>query len=199
MKNNIKKYSILFCCLLGLAACQDESLEQNESKGNVTILARMSGGMPTRTCVDPNSPADEAGILWSPKDTIGVFGSNGTKNALFQSTNTANVAEAQFTGTMAGGEIPTVAYYPYSADNNSSDVTALKGNLKLTQTFDMTTGKLEGDYKVGTPAFQGSDGAYEFEFEHLFSLLKFDINATGTALDGILMEPVWNSSSTDVM
>lgn len=190
MKHRLKFYSIVVCCVGALTACQEEAFEQVTSQGNVTILARMSGGMPTRTCVDPNSPADEAGILWSPKDTIGVFGSNGTKNALFQSTNTTNVAEAQFTGTMAGGEIPIVAYYPYSADNNAGDVTALKGNLKLTQTFDMTTGKLEGDYKVGTPAFQGSNGTYEFEFEHLFSLLKFDINATGTALEGDQLEQI---------
>ncbi|HJH65461.1 MAG TPA: CotH kinase family protein [Bacteroides mediterraneensis] len=190
MKHRLKFYSIAVCCVGALTACQEEAFEQVTSQGNVTILARMSGGMSTRTCVDPNSPADEVGILWLPKDAIGVFGSNGTKNALFQSTNTTNVAEAQFTGTMAGGEIPTVAYYPYSVDNNSGDVTALKGNLKLTQTFDMTTGKLEGDYKVGTPTFQGSDGTYEFEFEHLFSLLKFDIDATGTALEGDQLEQI---------
>ena len=190
MKNNIKKYSILFCSLLGLAACQDESLVQNGPDGNVTILARMSDGMQTRTCVDNSSSGDAAGILWSPKDQIGVYGDKGTKNALFEATNTGNVAEAEFNGTMASGEYPTYAYYPYSTDNAASEVTALKGNLKLEQTFDMTTGKLEGDYKVGTPTFKTYEGRYEFEFEHLFSLLKFDINATGTALEGDALESI---------
>ena len=109
---------------------------------------------------------------------------------MFESANTGNVAEAEFNGTMAAGEYPIYAYYPYSASNAAADVTALKGDLKLTQTFDMTTGKLEGDYKVGTPTFKTYEGRYEFEFEHLFSLLKFDINATGTALEGDALESI---------
>ena len=190
MKNSIKKYSILLCSLLGLAACQDESLVQNGPDGNVTILARMDDGIQTRTCVDNSSSGDASGILWSPKDQIGVYADKGTKNALFEAANTGNVAEAEFNGTLASGEYPTYAYYPYGADNATSEVTALKGNLKLEQTFDMTTGKLEGDYKLGTPTFKTYEGRYEFAFEHLFSLLKFDIDATGTALEGDKLEKI---------
>lgn len=190
MKNNFILYAILSCCMLGLEACREDSFVQDESKGNVTIIGRMNGDVKTRTCVDNSSPDGVAGILWSPKDIIGVYGDKGTKNAMFESANTGNVAEAEFNGTMAVGEYPTYAYYPYSAGNAAADVTALKGNLKLTQTFDMTTGKLEGDYKVGTPTFKTYEGRYEFEFEHLFSLLKFDINATGTALEGDALESI---------
>lgn len=190
MKNNFILYAILSCSMLGLEACREDSFVQDESKGNVTIIGRMNGDVQTRTCVDNSSPDDVAGILWSPKDIIGVYGDKGTKNAMFESANTGNVAEAEFNGTMAAGEYPIYAYYPYSAGNAAADVTALKGDLKLTQTFDMTTGKLEGDYKVGTPTFKTYEGRYEFEFEHLFSLLKFDINATGTALEGDALESI---------
>lgn len=190
MKNNFTLYAVLSCSILGLYACQEDSLVQDGSKGNVTIIGRMNGDVQTRTCVDNSSPDGVAGILWSPKDIIGVYGDKGTKNAMFESANTGNVAEAEFSGTMAAGEYPTYAYYPYSASNAAADVTALKGDLKLTQTFDMTTGKLEGDYKVGTPTFKTYEGRYEFEFEHLFSLLKFDINATGTALEGDALESI---------
>ena len=190
MKNNFILYAILSCCILGLEACREDSFVQNESKGNVTIVGHMGGDVQTRTCVDNSSPDGVAGILWSPKDIIGVYGDKGTKNAMFESANTGNVAEAEFNGTMAAGEYPIYAYYPYSASNAAADVTALKGDLKLTQTFDMTTGKLEGDYKVGTPTFKTYEGRYEFEFEHLFSLLKFDINATGTALEGDALESI---------
>ena len=190
MKNNFILYAILSCSMLGLEACREDSFVQDESKGNVTIIGRMNGDVQTRTCVDNSSPDDVAGILWSPKDIIGVYGDKGTKNAMFESANTGNVAEAEFNGTMAAGEYPIYAYYPYSASNVAADVTALKGDLKLTQTFDMTTGKLEGDYKVGTPTFKTYEGRYEFEFEHLFSLLKFDINATGTALEGDALESI---------
>lgn len=190
MKNNFILYAILSCCMLGLEACREDSFVQDEGKGNVTIVGHMGGDVQTRTCVDNSSPDGVAGILWSPKDIIGVYGDKGTKNAMFESANTGNVAEAEFNGTMAAGEYPIYAYYPYSASNAAADVTALKGNLKLTQTFDMTTGKLEGDYKVGTPVFKTYEGRYEFEFEHLFSLLKFDINATGTALEGDALESI---------
>lgn len=190
MKNNFTLYAVLSCSILALGACQEDSLVQEGSKGNVTIIGRMNGDVKTRTCVDNSSPDGVAGVLWSPKDVIGVYGDKGTKNAMFESANTGNVAEAEFNGTMAAGEYPIYAYYPYSASNAAADVTALKGDLKLTQTFDMTTGKLEGDYKVGTPTFKTYEGRYEFEFEHLFSLLKFDINATGTALEGDALESI---------
>ena len=190
MSYKIKHYAIIAGCLLGMASCQEEELIKNSSNGNVTILARMDDGIQTRTCVDNSSSGDASGILWSPKDQIGVYGDKGTKNALFEAANTGNVAEAEFNGTLASGEYPTYAYYPYGADNATSKVTALKGNLKLEQTFDMTTGKLEVDYKVGTPTFKTYEGRYEFEFEHLFSLLKFDINATGTALEGDKLEKI---------
>lgn len=190
MKNNFTLYAVLSCSILALGACQEDSLVQEGSKGNVTIIGRMNGDVKTRTCVDNSSPNGVAGVLWSPKDIIGVYGDKGTKNVLFESANTGNVAEVEFNGTMTTGEYPTYAYYPYSEDNATADVTALKGNLKLEQTFDMATGKLEGDYKVGTPTFKTYEGRYEFEFEHLFSLLKFDINATGTALEGDALESI---------
>ena len=163
---------------------------QNDSQGSVTIIGRLKNDIKTRTCVDSSSPEGVTGILWSPKDAIGVYGDNGTKNALFEATNTVNTAEAQFIGSMTSGDTPAYAYYPYSADNAAAEVTALKGDLKLTQTFDMSTGKLEADYKVGIPTSTTSAGQYEFEFEHLFSLLKFDINATGTALEGDALESI---------
>ena len=190
MSYKIKHYAIIAGCLLGMISCQEEKLIKNSSNGNVTILARMDDGIQTRTCVDNSSSGDASGILWSPKDQIGVYGDKGTKNALFEAANTGNVAEAEFNGTLASGEYPTYAYYPYGVDNVTSEITALKGNLKLEQTFDMTTGKLEGDYKVGTPTFKTYEGRYEFEFEHLFSLLKFDIDATGTALEGDKLEKI---------
>lgn len=186
-------YSVMtaLSCLFGLGACQEEMLVDQASKGNVEIIARVDNGISTRTCVG-NAMADgTVGIRWTPGDRIGVYGSDGTRNALFTSTNTGAVAEALFSGDLKSGESPVYAYYPYSVDNASADVSAIKGNLKLTQTYDMGTGTLEGDYKVGTPSFASTAGtSYEFTFSHLFSLLKFDIDATGTALEGDHLESI---------
>lgn len=182
---------IVLSCLFGLSACQDEMLVDEEAKGNVDIVARMDGEVSTRTCVGNSTGDGMVGILWTPGDCIGVYGTDGTRNALFTSTNTGNVPEAIFSGDLKQGEAPVYAYYPYSEDNASADLSAVKGNLKLVQNFDLDSGALEADYKIGTPTFTSSDGrSYEFTFSHLFSLLKFDIDATGTALEGDSLESI---------
>ena len=182
---------IALSCLFGLSACQDEMLVDEEAKGNVDIVARMDGEVSTRTCVGNSTDDGMVGILWTPGDCIGVYGTYGTRNALFTSTNTGNVPEAIFSGDLKQGEAPAYAYYPYSEDNASADLSAVKGNLKLVQNFDLDSGALEADYKIGTPTFTSSDGrSYEFTFSHLFSLLKFDIDATGTALEGDSLESI---------
>ena len=182
---------VALSCLFGLSACQDEMLVSEGGKGNVDIVARMDGGIITRTCVGNSTDDGMVGILWTPGDCVGVYGTDGTRNALFASTNTGNVPEAIFSGDLKQGEAPAYAYYPYSEDNASADPSAVKGSLKLVQDFDLGSGVLESDYKVGTPTFTSSDGrSYEFTFSHLFSLLKFDIDATGTALDGDNLESI---------
>ena len=190
------RHSTIVCataavCLLGLAACQEELLVAPGAKGTVEILARMDGEINTRTCVGSSTADGTVGILWMPGDRIGVYGEDGTQNAPFASANTGAVAEAIFTGNLQQGEKPAYAYYPYSEDNAAASVSAIKGNLKLTQTYDMGTGRIEGDYKVGAPSFTSADGkSYGFTFSHLFSLLRFDIDATGTALEGDNLESI---------
>lgn len=182
---------VALSCLFCLSACQDEMLVSEGGKGNVDIVARMDGGIITRTCVGNSTDDGMVGILWTPGDCVGVYGTDGTRNALFASTNTGNVPEAIFSGDLKQGEAPAYAYYPYSEDNASADPSAIKGSLKLVQDFDLGSGVLESDYKVGTPTFTSSDGrSYEFTFSHLFSLLKFDIDATGTALEGDNLESI---------
>ena len=74
MKNNLTLYAVLSCALWGLGACQEDTLVQEGANSQVSIIGRMSGEVRTRTCVDTSSPEGVAGILWSPKDVIGVYG-----------------------------------------------------------------------------------------------------------------------------
>lgn len=186
------KYFILPVALACFYGCVDEDFaDHSGSQHNVEITARMDGEVSTRTCVGNSTDDGAVGILWTPGDCVGVYGTDGTRNALFASTNTGNVPEAIFSGDLKQGEAPAYAYYPYSEDNASADLSAVKGSLKLVQDFDLGSGVLESDYKVGTPTFTSSDGrSYEFTFSHLFSLLKFDIDATGTALEGDNLESI---------
>jgi len=190
MKDLTKIYTVLALSLF-FGACQQEMLQENYPDGSITILARTDDGMQTRTCVDGSASGGTVGILWTPGDCIGVYGSEGTVNAKFASSSTGAVPEAEFSGTLPSGEEPAYAYYPYSADNDGSGASAVRGTLNLEQIFDFTEGKLESDYKVGTPTFFSIDGSrYEFTFTHLFSLLKFDIDATGSALEGDRLESI---------
>lgn len=191
MNYPIRKNVVVILGLVCLASCQDESFLGGDNTDNVKILARMGSSIATRTCVDGTTSDESVGILWSPGDHIGVYGTNGTANALFVSSNTSAAPEAIFTGSLKNGESPSYAYYPYSADNVSSDVSSIKGDLKLVQTYNTANGRLEADYKVGKPTFSSADGGqYEFSFEHLFSLIRFSINATGTLLEGDNLESI---------
>lgn len=189
MNYKISTYALLAGLTGVLSGCQNEMMPKEELDGNIRIVALTDNDLLTRTCVDGENPT-KTGILWSPGDVIGVYGNSGTKNAVFTTPIVSNAAEAVFSGTLSGSEQPEYAYYPYSDDNNSSDRTALKGNLKLEQTFDMTTGKLESDYKVGEPTMMNQGTEWKFKFEHLFSLLRFNINASGTALEGDKLEKI---------
>lgn len=189
MNYKISTYALLAGLTGIFSGCQDEMMPKEEHDGNIRIVALTDNDLLTRTCVDSENPV-KTGILWSPGDVIGVYGNSGTKNAVFTTPIVSNAAEAVFSGTLAGSEQPEYAYYPYSEDNKGSDKTALKGNLKLEQTFDMTTGKLESDYKVGVPTILNQGTEWKFKFEHLFSLLRFNINATGTDLEGDKLEKI---------
>lgn len=191
MNYPIRKYVVLIFGLACLTACQDELWQNGSADGHVKILARMRPSATTRTCVDGTATDGTVGILWTPGDNIGVYGTNGTTNAVFASTNTSAAPEAVFSGNLKAGETPAYAYYPYNADNASTDESAIKGDLKLVQTYNTTDGRLEADYKVGKPISTSADGGqYEFSFEHLFSLIKFSVNATDTDLEGDNLESI---------
>ncbi|WP_297069741.1 CotH kinase family protein [uncultured Duncaniella sp.] len=157
--------------------CSDD-VEKEQKGSEQTIVATLD--MPvSRTCVDETPYAgNEVGILWMPEDMLGVYGSS-TRNALFENTATENLPTSSFNGTMTGNDVPLYAYYPYSETNSGVAPTSLKGSLPAIQHFDHLTGALEGDYKVGIPKAGSSN---EFSFSHLFALIRFTIDATGTEL-----------------
>ena len=186
--NKIKKLLFLAAAGVFLCGCTEEFLSDAEGGYSTTIVARMAETPHARTCIGADETSDVS-IYWSPTDSIGVYETT-AKNALFVNQNTAASAEGLFAGYLSSNA-PLYAYYPYNKENAGVDYTSLKGHLPLVQYFDMVTGRLQGDYKVGIPqSSQSEDGAYVFDFEHLFSLLKFEINATGTALEGDRLERI---------
>lgn len=100
MNHPIRKYVVLIFGLACLTACQNELWQNGSADGHVKIFARMRPSATTRTCVDGTATDGTVGILWTPGDNIGVYGTNGTANAVFASTNTGAAPEAVFSGNL---------------------------------------------------------------------------------------------------
>lgn len=183
----IDSAAVLFPLLAGagLAACTAEQLSDNVLGGQTAIVATIdNGGAGTRTCIDPATySGDVTGVLWTPGDKLGVFGTSGTANACFTNTElSAKKDRTSFAGTLATGEAPQYAYYPYSADNDGCTADNLRGEVHAEQQFVLSTGLLTDDWKIGTVKESTAEG-YEFGMRHLFAMAKVDISATGTTLE----------------
>lgn len=170
--------------LTGLASCSDD-LGRTDGPEVCTITASLGGtGRQTRTAIDDSRfIGGETGILWTSRDTIGVFGDNDV-NVPFTNALSAPQGRVQFNGVMTG--TPKYAYFPY-CQTAGTDVTALKGHLDAEQPYDRTTRYISGDYKCGAPRANVPD---EFDFEHLFCLIRFTVDAGGTGLGGESLETI---------
>lgn len=199
MKKKTLKIVMYGLALLTASACVEEHLEQDvlydaEVKATiqapasaVSFLGDESPGDATRTFIDENeSYSSGVGTLWRTKEVIGVY-SSWSKNAKFTSTNTKSAGSVAFRGLVAG--TPQYAYYPYSEANNGVSHTAVKGNIPLNQAYSQTYRDIEGDYRAGT--FDSETWfSSTFTFNRLVSILKFTLDATGTALEGDRMRSI---------
>lgn len=172
--------------LLALCGCTaDEPSSQNAE--NTVINAVMDNALPgTRTCVDSDTyDADGfVGILWTADDAIGAFSEN-TSNAKFNNTALVPRPKTDFSGQLSG--TPQYAYYPYSEVNNGRKATELTGEVHAVQQYEYSTGLLSDDYKIGVPV-DGSSS--RFNFKHIFSLLKMDVDASATVAENEKLETV---------
>lgn len=171
---------------LATASC-DSDVNELQDSDNITVITANIGDASTesRTAIDPTSyDGGHVGILWTPDDAIGVYDGNSVRNARFANQSTSPAGRTRFAGQCAA---PLYAYYPYSPDNDGSEVTAVKGSLASTQTYDGSARIIEGDYKYGSPR---TGAVSEFDFRHIFALLRFNVNATGTDIAGETLKSV---------
>lgn len=170
--------------VLSSTSCS-ETVTLNAPAAERTITATITDHSQSRTAIDGTEYADgRTGLIWTAGDRIGVY-SAATKNAPFENKTGATGGRIPFAGTLAGD--PLCAYYPYSEVNDGCEADNLRGSLPLTQTWDEATRTVDGDYKIGTLR-EGADD--EFDFTHLFALLRFNVNASGTAIEGQTLRSV---------
>lgn len=176
---------LTFLMMMAAGAVVIGCAEEMEDPAQYTQTIRAvlnDGSLQTRTCVAEGADGME-GIMWTKDDAIGVYTASGTQNAQFTTSITSPAGDADFTGSLTG--TPAYAYYPYSKSNDGK--TTISGTLPLTQEYSSTTGVLPYDYKLGTPK---SGTSNQFTFTHLFPLLRFIVDAEGTALEGKKLESV---------
>lgn len=169
-----------------LASCAD--IAENEPEitlKDVTITAAIDDGeVETRTCIDPTQyEGNVTGLMWSPKDNIGVFSKSGTENALFVSNSDANEKNAVFAGKMSS--VPEYAYFPYTTENDGFSPTALKGSVGSVQKYDIAGKVLSYDWKYGSrKSDNSSEEGYRFAMKQLFSMGKLSFSADGSEFAG---------------
>ena len=123
----------------------------------------------------------EVDILWGLSESIGVYG-KGMLNSKFVSTNKwSKTAAPIFSGNPISS--PQYAYYPYSSENNGKGYNEVRGNLPLEQSYSTTIKKMRTDYKIATIDSRSFLG-YKFNFKHILTFVRFDVNATGTEMQG---------------
>ncbi len=191
------KYSLCCRIIVGmlsavslLSSCSDD---ESTMTGNdvpcrtVTIMASLEGrALETRTCVDETTLDKEyIDLLWQVSDTLGVFG-GATLNSRFTTTET-NTTKAAFSGAMNEGDEARVAYFPYNSSNDGRTADNLTGILGLDQTYCQAYRAMNNDWKIGKP-----DGDVDgvFKFTHLFSIVRYTINTTGTDLEDEKLEKI---------
>ncbi|MDY5570302.1 MAG: fimbrillin family protein [Candidatus Cryptobacteroides sp.] len=173
-----------------LASCNESALEPTRSRGNAEIIASIENEELTRTCIDPTVYKDNVtGLLWTPEDLLGVYGSSGTKNAKFENKSTVKAANATFSGTLADGEVPQYCYYPYTDANAGKAYDALTGKVSAVQNYSAADGLLSDDWKYGTSS-TAEGAAYKFKMKSLFAMAKVVVDATGSAVEGESLKSV---------
>lgn len=171
-----------------LSSCSDQNLDSEIPQAGGTIIATTEESAPgSRSCVDGDIDLSTGvlGLMWTDGDELGVFATSGAQ-VRYTKSNSDSERKAAFT-PQGDAIAPRYAYYPYSAENDGRDLNSLIGTVPSEQSMD--SGLLQGDYKIGRISATTSSG-YEFVFKHLFSLLRVEVDATGTPLEGEALRSV---------
>ena len=152
-----RMYCLLSIVLL-LASCVDDYKSENQ-KETYAITAQIEQNG-TRTAVNAQNQ-----VVWTEGDQIGVFGDLQTNNALFE-LEAANGSSARFTGELAVGEQPDIAYYPYQSGAR------LQGSAL---SFELPAEYVYSD-NSNAPMIGYSNGENALSFKHLCGLMKVTVN-----------------------
>lgn len=186
-----KNFWVLLCTALTMcfitSCSKDETAKDSFEtiEATVEVSEEVDGWTGARSLI---YDTEDGGIelWWGTSEAIGVYGTRLT-NKKFTGTNKyKNATTTTFSGATLFSS-PKYAYYPYSADNNSSAQTAVKGNLPTIQTYSTTIRRLNHDYKIGRYASWSLSGS-KFTFSNMLTYVRPRVDVTGSVLEGDKLE-----------
>lgn len=163
--------------LIMLSGCVEE-----ENMPGISVSNRLSASIidetpKTKTALTDNPTNRMVDVSWRPGDAIGVFGSNGGSNILFQ-TNEASISRDgkttvfETTATPPEGEL--VAYYPYQQGATMGTGGMLHLTMPGIQSYiTEETGIVRPYSAANMMAGKGKDG--NIAFRNLFAILRINI------------------------
>lgn len=162
------RYIAILAGILSAVACNIK--ESNAlSLGDVSFYAVNGDAPDTKTVLQSNGS-----LLWSAKDKINIF--VGTQSFAFTGTNTSEVSEATFTGSLEGAEWGSGkefwAVYPQSS-SNSSDGASVSVNLPGNQ--EACAGTFAKDLFISIAKSQD----YNLTFFNVCGGVKFSVTEAG--------------------
>jgi uncharacterized protein (TIGR02145 family) len=185
---------ILWAVLLAtvLSACTLQETPDSTGLGAITITAETVQEIKVANVPETKTTLSGVETHWvAGTDKIGIFspeakttdgGETPVNNGEFTAQTSAK--SSAFTGTMFWGEEVThhfYAYYPYNSAYEG-DQTAVPISLSSSQT-QSAAGNTDHigalDYMVATPDTVAYGGAVNFTFNHVFSMIEFQIKGSG--------------------
>jgi len=171
-------------------SCSKEAVKENPLTDNSSQLIKISGedaGTATKTTL--------AGFITSwnatgTADKVGIYcaqSSGGNVNIPYIASSTG--VSSAFTGSMTWGTGTHYfyAYYPYNIDYSGlSDVVPISLTASQTQSAGNSSSHLSAlDFMVATPVSQapgslGASTSVNLRYNHLFTVLEFQIKGSGT-------------------
>lgn len=166
-----------------MVSCSEINESFSPAQEQISINGTLDGfsAMPlTRTQV--GSMAEDGALLmeWSVGDQVGMFGGN-TVNAPFTGNHTAPAAQTTFFGSIASGDVPQYAYYPYN--EQAVNLQSIPVAIPTEQAYADVNSIAAYDVKATDVITDMGNGTYQLNMRQMVSLVRFEISLTG--VDGL--------------
>lgn len=164
-------------------SCSEINESFSPAQEQISINGTLDGfsAMPlTRTQV--GSMAEDGALLmeWSVGDQVGMFGGN-TVNAPFTGNHTVPAAQTTFFGSIASGDVPQYAYYPYN--EQAVNLQSIPVTIPTEQAYADVNSIAAYDVKATDVITDMGNGTYQLNMRQMVSLVRFEISLTG--VDGL--------------